>query len=67
VILQKIDGLLVAGRCISGTHEVDSSYRVQNICMAIGAGVGTVAAVALEDNVTPTDVDMKKVQKILFP
>jgi hypothetical protein len=67
VIPQKIDGLLVAGRCISGTHEAHSSYRVQNICMAIGAGVGTVAAVALEDKVAPADVDIKKVRKILFP
>jgi hypothetical protein len=66
VIPQKIDGLLVAGRCISGTHEAHSSYRVQNICMAIGAGVGTVAAVALEDKVVPANVDMKKVQKFLF-
>jgi hypothetical protein len=66
VIPQKIDGLLVAGRCISGTHEAHSSYRVQNICMAIGAGVGTVAAVALEDKVAPANVDIKKVRKILF-
>jgi hypothetical protein len=66
VIPQKVDGLLVAGRCISGTHEAHSSYRVQNICMAIGAGVGTVAAVSLEDKVAPVDVDMKKVQKFLF-
>ncbi|MDR2642613.1 MAG: FAD-dependent oxidoreductase [Planctomycetaceae bacterium] len=66
VIPQKVDGLLVAGRCISGTHEAHSSYRVQNICMAIGAGVGTVAAIALEDKTAPANVDMKKVQKFLF-
>ncbi|MDR2438514.1 MAG: FAD-dependent oxidoreductase [Planctomycetaceae bacterium] len=66
VIPQKIDGLLVAGRCISGSHEAHSSYRVQNICMAIGAGVGTLAAVALNDHTTPANTDMKKIQKILF-
>jgi hypothetical protein len=66
VIPQKIDGLLVAGRCISGSHEAHSSYRVQNICMAIGAGVGTLAAVALNDHTTPVNADMKKIQKILF-
>ncbi|MDR1268831.1 MAG: FAD-dependent oxidoreductase [Planctomycetaceae bacterium] len=66
VIPQKIDGLLVAGRCISGTHEAHSSYRVQNICMAIGAGVGVLAATAMNDNVAPANADMKKIQKILF-
>jgi hypothetical protein len=66
VIPQKVDGLLVAGRCISGTHEAHSSYRVQNICMAIGAGVGVLAATALNDQTAPANVDMKKIQKILF-
>ncbi|MDR1383307.1 MAG: FAD-dependent oxidoreductase [Planctomycetaceae bacterium] len=66
VIPQKVDGLLVAGRCISGTHEAHSSYRVQNICMAIGAGVGVLAATALNDQAAPANVDIKKVQKILF-
>ena len=65
-IPQKVDGLLVAGRCISGSHEAHASYRVQNICLAIGAGVGTVAAVSLQNNVSPADVDIKKVQRILF-
>ncbi|MDR0610831.1 MAG: FAD-dependent oxidoreductase [Planctomycetaceae bacterium] len=67
VIPQKVDGLLVAGRCISGTHEAHSSYRVQNICMAIGTGVGVLAATALNDNTIPVEADMKKIQKILFP
>jgi hypothetical protein len=66
VIPQKIEGLLVAGRCISGSHEAHSSYRVQNICMAIGAGVGVLAAVTLNDHTTPVNADMKKIQKILF-
>jgi hypothetical protein len=31
-----VDGMLVAGRCISGTHEAHSSYRVTPIAMATG-------------------------------
>ena len=65
-IPQKIDGLLVAGRCISGTHDAHASYRVQNICMAMGAGVGTLAAAALQEKKSPTEVDIEKVQKTLF-
>ena len=66
MIPQKVEGLLTVGRCISGSHEAHSSYRVQNICLAMGAGVGTVAAVSLQDNVSPAEVDIKKIQQILF-
>jgi hypothetical protein len=66
VIPQGAEGLLVAGRCISGTHEAHASYRVQNICMAIGAGAGAVAATALADSAPPAKVDIAKVQKTLF-
>ncbi|MCL2743538.1 MAG: FAD-dependent oxidoreductase, partial [Planctomycetaceae bacterium] len=66
MIPQKVEGLLVVGRCISGSHEAHASYRVQNICLAMGAGVGTAAAVALQDKVAPADVDIEKVQNIVF-
>jgi hypothetical protein len=33
---QRTDRLIVAGRCISGTHEAHSSYRVMPIVMATG-------------------------------
>ena len=66
VIPQNAEGLLVAGRCISGTHEAHASYRVQNICMAIGAGVGALAATSLADGVPPEKVDIAKVQRTLF-
>ena len=50
------------GRCISGTHVAHPSCRVQDIRMAIGAGFGTVAAIALNDCVAPADVDIAKVR-----
>jgi glycine/D-amino acid oxidase-like deaminating enzyme len=39
-----LDRLLVAGRCISGTHEAHSSYRVTPIAMATGHAAGVCAA-----------------------
>ncbi len=66
LIPQKIDGLLVAGRCISGSHEAHSSYRVQNICMAIGAAAGTVAALACKAKISPDEIKVKEAQRILF-
>lgn len=66
LISRDVEGLLMAGRCISGSHEACSSYRVHNICMAIGAAAGTLAAVAARDFIAPGDADVREVQDILF-
>ncbi len=62
---EKIDGLLLSGRNISGTHKAHSSFRVMPICVNIGQGVGTAAAVAVKTGVLPRHVDVSKVQAIL--
>lgn len=62
---EKIDGLLLAGRNISGTHKAHSNYRVMSICLNMGHGVGTAAALAVQDGVLPRDVDVSKVQSRL--
>jgi hypothetical protein len=62
---ETIDGLLLAGRNISGTHKAHSNYRVMSICLNMGFGVGTAAAVAVQDGVRPRDVDVSKVQERL--
>ncbi len=46
-------GLLVAGRCISGTHEAHASYRVTGTCMGLGQAAGLAAAMAAADDVAP--------------
>lgn len=63
---QNLDGLLVAGRAISTTHEADGWTRIQPVMMQIGEGAGTVAAVAVADGVDPRRVDMEKVLKTLL-
>lgn len=60
-----IKNLLVAGRCISGTSEAAASYRVIPCCMATGQAAGTAAALAVKENVTPSDVDIRKLQDTL--
>ncbi|RKN64074.1 FAD-dependent oxidoreductase [Paenibacillus ginsengarvi] len=39
--------LLLSSRCISGTHEAHSSYRVMSGVSAIGEAAGTAAALAI--------------------
>lgn len=60
-----VDSLLVAGRCISGTHKAHASYRVMSICMAMGQAVGTAAAICADENVEPRKLDYRKVQNSL--
>lgn len=52
-----IEGLLVAGRCISGSHIAHSSYRVTGTCMAMGQAAGVAAARAAAEGCTPRAID----------
>ena len=57
-----LEGILVAGRCISGTHEAHSSYRVMPVSMATGQAAGVCAALASRAGKSPRDVPPAKVQ-----
>ena len=59
------EGLVVAGRCISGTHEAHSSYRVMPIVMATGHAAGVCAALAARDGTPPRAVSVRQVQREL--
>ena len=59
------EGLIVAGRCISGTHEAHSSYRVMPIVMATGQAAGVCAALAARRGVMPRQVAPREVQREL--
>ncbi|HYG54379.1 MAG TPA: FAD-dependent oxidoreductase [Burkholderiales bacterium] len=54
--------LLVAGRCISGSHEAHSSYRVMPIVMATGQAAGVCAALAARRDLSPRAVPVREVQ-----
>lgn len=62
----KFTNLLLAGRCISGTHLAHSSYRVMPICMAMGQAAGTAAALAKAQGATSIrDISIARLQKAL--
>ncbi len=52
-----VDGLLVAGRCISTTHEALASTRLTPTVMTLGQAAGTAAAIAVARNIEPRRVD----------
>ena len=65
LIPKGLDGLLLAGRDISGTHKAHSNYRVMPICAGIGAAAGAAAAVAVKKGVEPRDVKAGEIQPML--
>ena len=65
LVPQDTDGLLLAGRCISGSHDAHASYRVQCIAMAIGAAAGAAAALAAQQHTSPAAIEVRAVQKQL--
>ncbi len=59
------EGILVAGRCVSYDADVANCIRCMAQCMAMGEAAGTAAAIAVEMNTTPRNVDIKMLQEAL--
>jgi hypothetical protein len=60
-----LDGLLVAGRCISGSHEAHASYRVTGTCMALGQAAGLAAAWCAREGILPAKLDGTRLRTAL--
>lgn len=63
---QIIDNLLVAGRCISGTHEAHSSYRVMPVSMATGQAAGVCGGIAAKTTKITRSIPVQDVQAELI-
>jgi hypothetical protein len=66
LVPRAVDGLLVAGRCISTTHEALASTRLTPTVMTLGQAAGTAAALALETGVAPRAVDPRALRERLI-
>lgn len=53
----RVDDLLVAGRCISVTHEALASTRLTPTIMTLGQAAATAAVQSLQADVSPRHVD----------
>ena len=65
LVPERIDNLLVAGRCASMTHEGQSAARVSGACFAMGEAAGLAAALALRGNRVPRDIAIEALQRAL--
>ena len=62
---KEFDNMLVAGRCISATHEAQASVRIMPICCCMGEAAGTAIGVAYNSGANLHNVDVNEVQTIL--
>lgn len=56
LVAADVNGLLMAGRCISGDFIAHSSYRVTGNAVATGEAAGRAAAIAAAGNVLPHEL-----------
>ncbi len=65
LVPKNIDNLLVAGRCISATHEALSSTRIMPVCMATGQAAGLASVISLKRNAKLRNIDYKELREDL--
>ena len=65
LVPESLRGLLVAGRCISGSHEAHASYRVTGTAMALGQAAGMAGAWAVRDDLELDAVDGRELRAVL--
>lgn len=65
IVPQKVENLLVAGRCVAGDKVSHAATRQMCCCTVTGQGAGVAAAVSIKDNSTCRQVNILKVQKEL--
>jgi len=65
LVPQRVERLLVAGRCISSEQQPYESHRAMVPVMAIGQAAGTAAALAAKEGVLPRRLNVARLQDTL--
>lgn len=65
LVPRTLDNVLVAGRCLSATHDAHASCRSMAQCMAMGEATGTAAALSVQRDIDPRGLDIRQLQNQL--
>ena len=66
LIAADVDGLMMAGRCISGDFIAHSSYRVTGNAVPMGEAAGLASALSIQENCLPQDLPWSQIKKQLL-
>jgi glycine/D-amino acid oxidase-like deaminating enzyme len=61
-----VEGLVLAGRCLSASHDAHASVRSMGQCMAVGQAAGLAAAQAASKAIAPREIDVRQLQNDLI-
>jgi hypothetical protein len=62
ILPEKVDGLLVGGRCISATHTGAAAGKSMGNCMATGHAAGLAAAMSAQKGILPRELKVPELQ-----
>ena len=65
ILPENLDGLLMAGRCISATHAGAMAGKSMGNCMATGHAAGVAAAISAKQRIVPREVNVRELQDAL--
>ncbi len=66
LIPKEVENFIVAEKSISVTNLVNGTTRLQPVCMLIGQAAGTLAALSVQEGVSPKNISVRMVQKKLL-
>ena len=66
LVPEKLDNLLVAGRCLSADFMAQSATRLIMCCLTMGEAAGTATAISLKKDIPPREVDRVELQQALI-
>ncbi len=61
-----VEGVALAGRCLSASHDAHASVRSMGQCMAMGQAAGIAAALAAANAITPRAINVNSLQAELI-
>jgi len=65
MVPQKVENLLVAGRCVAGDKTSHAATRQMMCCTVTGQGAGVAAAISVKDKSVCRNVNIEKLQTAL--
>lgn len=63
---RSVEGALLAGRCLSASHDAHASVRSMGQCMALGQAAGLAASQVASSGISPREVDVPRLQRDLL-